>query len=322
VAEYDELEEIESKIMKAPLIRDRFMFLLVFYTGMRAEEVAGVHLENFDRKKSTVKVETVIVRNDDTGEYEEASPKSEAGEREIPIPSSFFDVLDEYLKYRDRQIAHLIEKSNGKYEPKGTLLLNRDGDFYRPNRVSRKWGIYKKKVGIDMTLHGLRHYYITNQMNYNPDLSPSDVQELAGHSDIKTTYGYVHPSRDRINNNATNIYERFGREQLYRNGGNTLTIPIEHIATIILGNPDYSRVDDLKVTLSELSKRDVDFFNISEIMLGCKNYLEAHYPSLSRIEKYNYTKKTRLEIIKDMKKEFGNDFIIGINKEKGLGIYL
>jgi len=100
VAEYDELEEIESKIMKAPLIRDRFMFLLVFYTGMRAEEVAGVHLENFDRKKSTVKVETVIVRNDDTGEYEEASPKSEAGEREIPIPSSFFDVLDEYLKYR------------------------------------------------------------------------------------------------------------------------------------------------------------------------------------------------------------------------------
>lgn len=322
VAEYDEWEEIESKIMKAPIIRDRFMFLLAFYTGMRAEEIAGIHLDDFDRDKLTVKVETVIVQNDETRKYEEAPPKSGAGKREIPLPENFFDVLDEYLKYRARQVAQLIEKSNGKYKPKNTLLLNKDGDFYRPNRVSRKWGQYKKKIDIDMTLHGLRHYYITNQMNYNDDLAPRDVQELAGHAIIKTTYGYVHPSRDRINNNATNIYRKFGKEQLYKNGDNTLTIPIEHITTIILGNPDYARMDDLKVTLSELSKQNVDFFNISEIMLGCKNYLESHYPSLSRIEKYNYINKPRKETINAIRQEFGKDYVIDINKEKGLGIYL
>ena len=39
-------------------------------------------------------------------------------------------------------------------------------------------------------------------MNYNTQLSPRDVQEIAGHADIKTTYRYVHASQDRINNNA------------------------------------------------------------------------------------------------------------------------
>ena len=155
-------------------------------------------------------------------------------------------------------------------------------------------------------------------MNYNTQLSPRDMREIAGHADIKTTYRYVHASQDRINNNATNIYDRFDKDQLYKNGDNNLTIPIEHVTTIILGNPDYSRIDDLKITLSEMSNKDVNFFNISEIMLHCKNYLEANYPSLSRLEKYNYSDKNRTEIIKNIQKEFGKEFIIYKNKDKSL----
>jgi len=322
VPEFSELSDIEAKIMTAP-IRDRCIFLLAFYTGMRAEEVAGVHIEDFDYEKLTVKVRRAIVQNEITNEYEEGKLKSHASIREIPLPKRFFETLDLYLKtYRDVHIRKILNKSDGQYKVKSNLFLNDKGGFMTSNRVSRLWGLFRKKVGIDMTFHGLRHYYITNQMNYNDNLSPRDVQKIAGHSNIKTTYKYVHPSQDRINDNATNIYSQFGKEDLYKNGQYTLTIPIEHIATIILGNPDFSRIDDLKVTLSELSDKEVDFFNISDVMINCRDYLKKNYPALSRIEKYNYIDKKNIEVIKELKSEFGKDFIVSNHKEKGLGICL
>lgn len=317
VPEYDELDDIEKKIMSAS-VRDRCIYLLAFFTGMRAEEVCGVHVDFFDREKLTVRVDPVVVYDVDTRKYKEDKPKSPSSKRTIPLPQRFFNVLDEYLKYRENQIAILKSETKNNYTPLKNLFLNKNGDYYRPNRVSQQWGKFRKKNNLNITFHGLRHYYLTNQMNYNTQLSPRDVQEIAGHADIKTTYRYVHASQDRINNNATNIYDRFDKDQLYKNGDNNLTIPIEHVTTIILGNPDYSRIDDLKITLSEMSNKDVNFFNISEIMLHCKNYLEANYPSLSRLEKYNYSDKNRTEIIKNIQKEFGKEFIIYKNKDKSL----
>lgn len=116
------------------------------------------------------------------------------------------------------------------------FFLNKEGDFYRPNRLSRMWSRFAKENNINLTFHGLRHYYITNQMNYNDNLSPRDVQELSGHSNINTTYKYVHSSKKRIKENATNLFESFTNDSLYKNGDYCLVIPISHISTIILGD--------------------------------------------------------------------------------------
>lgn len=314
VPEFSELETIENKIMLAP-IRDRCQFLFAFYTGMRQEEVCGIHLENINRIKRTVFVETVIVQNELTGEYEEAKPKSKNSVRELPLPAKFFDVLDEYLEYREKFINQLKEKTNGTYQEIPNLFLNKDGHFYRPHRLSGVWSTFRHKNGIDLTFHGLRHYYLTNQMNYNEDLAPRDVQELGGHADIKTTYKYVHPSEDRIKSNATVLFDKFSRKELYKNGNDVLTIPISHIATIILGDPKYSDTEELQITLSELSHQKVDFFNISEIMENSKTFLQANYPSLERIEKYSYVDEDEKEILNSIKKEFGREFQVQVDNE-------
>ncbi len=319
VPEYEELDEIESKIFTAP-IRERCQFLLAFYTGMREEEVCGVHLEDFNFEEKYILVSRAIVQNELTKEYIEDRTKSQSSVRKLPLPNKFFEVLKEYLIYRRSIIDYLKLKTNGNYQELPNIFLNKDGHFYRPHRLYEKWSKFAKENNINLTFHGLRHYYLTNQMNYNDDLSPRDVQELAGHSNINTTFKYVHPSKKRIQNNATNLFSKFSKDDLYKNGNNCLTIPIAHIASIILGNSNLAKTNDLQITLKELSDKEIDFFNISEIIENCKNYLITNYPSLNRIEKYKYANFSDKEIIENISKEFGKEFIIEKNIQKDFDI--
>lgn len=316
VPEYDEFDEIEEKIMTTK-IRERCQFLLCLYTGLRAEEICGVYIKDFDRENFVLKYKNkAIIQNDETREFEEAPGKSDNAKRQIPLPPRFFDVLDEYLIYRKKFVEHLKEKTHGKYQEINNLFLNKNGHYYRPGRLSQVWTKFSRKADIPLTLHGLRHYYVTNQMNHNEDLSPSDVQKLAGHGDLRTTNKYVHASQKRILENATKIFERFSKAKLYKNGKDILTIPTEHIVTIIMGDSQYSNINDLKITLEELSKKEINFFNISNVMLDCKNYLEANYPSLKRIEKYQYINQSPQEILEIIKKQFGKEYKVNITNEK------
>ena len=66
----------------------------------------------------------------------------------------------------------------------------------------------------------------------------------------------------------------------------------------------------MQITLKEISKEEVDFFNISNIMEYCKDYLLSNYPSLTRIEKYKYGNLNEKDIIKGISKEFGREYQI------------
>lgn len=260
VPEYEEFSDIENKINSSE-IRERCQFLLALYSGVREEEVCGVHIKDFNFEEKTVSIKRAIVQDEQTRKYIEDKTKSNKSIRIIPLPEKYFDVLKEYLNYR-KTIVDYLKFKNNNYKEIDNLFLNKEGDFYRPNRLSRMWSRFAKENNINLTFHGLRHYYITNQMNYNDNLSPRDVQELAGHSNINTTYKYVHSSKKRIKENATNLFEGFTKESLYKNGDDVLAIPISHIATIILGDSRLCNINDLFITLSELTKNNIDFFNI------------------------------------------------------------
>lgn len=320
VPEYSKLDEIKNKIYTTS-IRERCQFLLTLYTGIREEEVCGVHIEDFNREELYISIKRAIVQDQETKSFIESKTKSQSSVRKIPLPVDFFEVLDEYLNtYRKVFISALKYKTNGNYKEIPNVFLNKDGDFYRPHRVGEKWKAFASSVGLNLTFHGLRHYYITNQMNYNDDLSPRDVQELAGHSNIKTTYGYVHSSQERINKYATTLFTTFSKDNLYKYGNDTLSIPITHIATIITGDPKYSKVEDLNITLEELNDEKVDYFNMSYLLEQSKKYLINNYPALSRIEKYKYYNTNEDEIIKQLKKEFGKEFVVDKYLNKNISI--
>ena len=93
IPEFSEFGTIKNKIMTAP-IRERCQFLLALYTGMREEEICGVHLKDFNRLDNSISVKRAIVQNEQTKEFIEDRTKSQASMRTIPIPDDFFIVLD------------------------------------------------------------------------------------------------------------------------------------------------------------------------------------------------------------------------------------
>ena len=315
VPEYEEIEDIESKILTVSNIRDKLQFLISFYTGMREEEVAGLHNDrDIDRENYIFTVNTAIVQDED-GNYVEAEPKSRKSKRELPFPPTLLQILDEYLVYRKNYI-NFLKLNNPEYVEIPNLFLNKDGHFYRPYRISRLWSKFAKNNDINLTFHGLRHYYITNQMNFNKDLTDRDVQDLAGHSDIRTTQRYNHASKKRINKNAVNIFNKFGIESLFKNGYDIMTIPIEHIASIIIGNPDLSNVQDLKITLEVITNTKVDFYNISQLIEKSKKYIISSYPFLERLEQYKYSNESNDKLIENLKRQFGKEIKLQISKFK------
>lgn len=152
-------------------------------------------------------------------------------------------------------------------------------------------------------------------MNYNDNLSPRDVQELAGHANLNTTFGYVHPSKERINKHATALFNSFSVDDLYKNGDDILNIPIYHIATIILGDSSFSNIEELKITLSAITNEEITFFNISEILKTSKEKILEAMPTLTRIEKYKYSSLPIKDILDNLTKEFGKSISIENRKK-------
>ena len=305
VAEFSELAEIEAKMMTAP-IRERCQFLLALFTGMRQEEVAGLHMNrdfNFDILE--VSVNTVISQNED-GDYLETKPKSKKSIRRIPFPESFVSVFKEYVEYRKQYVAYLKMK-NPSYQELPNLFLNKDGHFYRPCRIGRKWKAFREKpeINIDMTYHQLRHYYISNQMNFNNDLTEEEIQALAGHADIRTTRHYVHASKKRINQNATNIFSKFSKDSLFKDVDGSMSIPIAHVASIVLGNPELANIEELKITLETISNKTIDFFNISDVIDECKQFIISKSPAMERLLQYKFTQESNERILSSIKNQFG-----------------
>lgn len=312
VPEYEQLATIESLINSCG-IRERCQFLLGLYTGMREEEVCGLHLDDFNFDEKYVSINRAVVYDSDRKIYVEDKTKSQSSVRKLPLPDEFFPVLEKYYQYRKIFIDKL-KLTHDNYIEIPNVFLNKNGEFYRPHRLSRTFSMFSKKNHLNLTFHGLRHYYLTNQMNYNDNLSPRDVQELAGHANINTTYKYVHSSENRIKNNATKVFNKFSEKDLYKNGNDIITIPISHVATIILGNPNFSKIEDLKITLNELSSEKVNFFNISEIIITTKQTLLNINPILYRMLEYQNNNISEMEILYNLEKDFGKE--IKIKKQK------
>lgn len=306
VPEYEELEVIQAKIMAVQNIRDKLQFLIGFFTGQREEEVAGIDIyRDLDLENCALSVNKVIVQ-DENGKFVEADPKSKTSKRTIPFPALLLPIFKEYLIYRESLIK-IIKSRNPSYVDNRKLFVNKEGDFYRPYRISRVWKKFADKNDIPLTFHGLRHYYVTNQINFNPNLTDRDVQELAGHADLRTTQRYNHPSKKRIKKSATDIFNKFDVNSIFKNGYDVFTIPIEHIASIIIGKSELSNVSDLKITLEVISNEKIDYSNISNVIEKCKSFIISKYPALERLVQYKYGNYTNEEILEQIKKQFGKE---------------
>ncbi len=153
--------------------RDKAILELLYATGVRASELAGLKTSNL---------------NLDIG-YLRCLGKGNR-ERVIPVGKTAIAATVEYL--RDLR-PKLAKSASGDF-----LLLSRTG---LPLSRIEIWRLVKKyaiRAGLprNLTVHTLRHCFATHLLTGGADLR--SVQEMLGHVDIATTQIYTHVDQERL----------------------------------------------------------------------------------------------------------------------------
>lgn len=175
-------EDVEVVVKATTNISDEFLIKLLFETGLRIGEALALYMEDFiyDHNKGH------HIRLVDRGEQLNGS-KLKTGERELEVSQELMDLFDDYayevLDELEIDTNFVFVKLKG--ENKGEPL-----DY---EAVSSLFKRLKKKTGIDIHAHLLRHTHLSFYYQKTKDIKAT--QERAGHAQIQTTMDiYIHQS--------------------------------------------------------------------------------------------------------------------------------
>jgi site-specific recombinase XerD len=161
--------------------RDRAMFMLMLRCGLRVEEVAKLTMAALDLPRSQLFV------------YEGKGVK----DRVVYLSNDAYKILIEYLKARPSSRAKrvfLIEKGRFKGKP------------IQVRGIQHCMEHYAKKAGLKVSCHQLRHTMATQLLNADADLVT--IQDLLGHTRIKTTQRYCRVSNLKVQRDYHKAIER------------------------------------------------------------------------------------------------------------------
>lgn len=151
--------------------RDRTMFELIYSCGLRVSECANLRL---NRYYSLEKKIVVLGKGNK--------------ERMIPVGDVAASYLETYIfSVRPRLLSG--EKSPYLFISQEKRVITRSEIWYRLKK-------YCDVAGVDSKVHTLRHSFATHLLQNGADLR--SVQELLGHSDIRTTEIYTHVNTDDL----------------------------------------------------------------------------------------------------------------------------
>lgn len=156
-------------VIKSP--RDRAMFMLMLRCGLRVDEVANLTLAALDLKRSQI-----FVLNGKGSK-----------DRVVYISKDAHNALLRYLKVRLSSRARkvfLTEKGDYKGKPISVRGIQKRIEYYAA------------KSGLKVSCHQLRHTMATQLLNADADLVT--IQDLLGHSRIKTTQRYCRVSNLKV----------------------------------------------------------------------------------------------------------------------------
>lgn len=186
------------------------LLLVAIFTGLRASEIRGLRWLDVDFKAAEIQVRQRADRYFAIGK-----PKSEAGERAVPVPPKALNVLREWkLRCPKGPLALVFPRKDGSVESyqniiKQGLKRAQINAGVTKAAVDAKGAIMRKPDGAPVLLakyaglHALRHFYASWCINRQKDgglqLPAKVVQERMGHSTIMMTldtYGHLFPRGD------------------------------------------------------------------------------------------------------------------------------
>lgn len=172
-----------------PLIfRDAAILELLYGSGLRLAELAGLDVSNLHLSGRTVRV------------YGKGNK-----ERMVPLGRPCIEALQRYLE-QGRQ--KLVSAGSGN-----ALFLNRYGGRLSRRSVEQIVQRYALRAGLahDVHTHTLRHSFATHLLDGGADLRV--VQELLGHANPSTTQVYTHVSPEQARKVYLSAHPRASQEK-------------------------------------------------------------------------------------------------------------
>jgi integrase/recombinase XerC len=163
-------------------LMERVAFELLYATGMRVSELAGVNLQDIDHSRALILV---------TGKGNK--------QRMLPYGSPAADALDQWIRFGRPKLQ--TEKS-----PDSLLLSSRGLRV----GVRQLYSLVARELGQTPTgkagPHTLRHSAATHLLDHGADLRA--VQEILGHASLGTTQIYTHVSVERLRKSFEQAHPR------------------------------------------------------------------------------------------------------------------
>jgi integrase/recombinase XerC len=157
---------------KSATARDRAIMELLYSSGLRVSELAGLNMEDIDMRQEMVKV---------LGKGRK--------ERLLPVGGKALDAISKYLDLRN---------DFGKERDVKAVFLNLRGGRLTARSIARILEKYLRRGGIPGkgSPHTLRHSFATHLLDAGADLR--GIQELLGHASLSTTQKYTHITTDKL----------------------------------------------------------------------------------------------------------------------------
>ena len=174
----DDQVETFFKIVKGH--RDRAVFMLMIRCGLRVEEVANLSLDAIDFKHRKILIK------DGKG----------SKDRIVYMSNDVIHALLEYLRVRP---ANKVKK---------VFLVKKGSHTGQPisiRGIQKRMEYYASKGKLRISCHHLRHTMATQLLNADADLCT--IQDLLGHSNVKTTQRYCKISNLKVQRDYFNAIE-------------------------------------------------------------------------------------------------------------------
>lgn len=187
------LTEEETKVFFEALSGSYYENLcrIMVLTGMRVGEASAINLTDVDLKENVIHVTKTVARLEDGSYYISETPKTDAGNRNIPLTAEVRQIVMKQVKLNEQLLGNISLAEPIFRSFKGQLMR----EYFVNREIKRKC----RETGIEpFTSHAFRDTFATRFIEQRPT-DYKILSEILGHADISITLNLyaAHQSKEK-----------------------------------------------------------------------------------------------------------------------------